>query len=230
LSPGSQLVTNEGIDKTAIAPRGFEDPKPGEPPCVYGAVVCSWGLHASLVADSDTAEYRKHGDQRFYMAAKELLTPSDGSGSHRYKGNVWAIKRNADGGEERCLMGGPEHMYVLVTLVSDLQKGFKISPASKPLDGKLRLVHLGVVEPLEAMRVLDLAGDGGKHVDEKCVDYRDVDGLRIEFLEAEDRWRRICVDGKIILIPKGGWMEVTKERREAVKLIVPKDVALDTLG
>jgi len=33
---------------------------------VWGAVVCSWGLHASLVADSDDPEMRKqHGANRF---------------------------------------------------------------------------------------------------------------------------------------------------------------------
>ena len=35
---------------------------------IWGTVVCSWGLHASLVADSDNLEMRKeHGANRFYV-------------------------------------------------------------------------------------------------------------------------------------------------------------------
>ena len=57
-SPGSELLINEGQDTEPLGPANE----------VRGAVVCSWGLHASLVADSDTTEYRKHGSDRFKMA------------------------------------------------------------------------------------------------------------------------------------------------------------------
>lgn len=61
-SKGSELVVDEGKRTEPFPYRS------GDEDCVYGAVVCSWALHASLVANSDTAQYRKHGVQRFQMA------------------------------------------------------------------------------------------------------------------------------------------------------------------
>lgn len=186
---------------------------------VYGAVVASWGMHASLVADSDTVEYRRFGVDRFKMAAKELLYPSDGSESHRYRGKVTLIKKGAGSREEyREVIDRAEHMYVLTTLVSELEKGFRISPRSRPLDGQLRVVHFGPVSPEEAMRLLGLAYQG-KHVDEPSVGYEDAEGVRIEFHEKEERWRRVCVDGKIVVVPLGGGMEVRRGDKELVKLV-----------
>lgn len=187
---------------------------------LYGAVVASWGVHASLVADSDTPEYRRFGVDRFKMAAKELLHPSDGSESHRYKGKVTLIKRDQRSGEEyNEVIDRAEHMYVLTTMVSELEKGFRISPRSRPLDGQLRVVHFGCVAPEEAMRLLGLAYQEGKHVDEPGVGYEDVEGIRIEFDEEEERWRRVCVDGTIVPVALGGWMEVRRAEKELLKLI-----------
>lgn len=40
---------------------------------IWGAVVCSWGLHASLVADSDDPEMRKqHGANRFAVPSSSF--------------------------------------------------------------------------------------------------------------------------------------------------------------
>jgi len=61
-SKGSELIVDNG-QRTEPLPYRY-----GDENCVYGAVVCSWALHASLVADSDTAEYRRHGVRRFQMA------------------------------------------------------------------------------------------------------------------------------------------------------------------
>ncbi|KAL8826878.1 MAG: hypothetical protein Q9191_003529 [Dirinaria sp. TL-2023a] len=62
-SAGSELLVNEGRD---TEPLDTEDEDGNV--MIHGAVVCSWGLHASLVADSDTTEYRKFGSDRFQMA------------------------------------------------------------------------------------------------------------------------------------------------------------------
>jgi len=61
-SKGSELVVGGGKHTEPLPSRS------GDEDCVYGAVVFSWALHASLVANSDTAEYRKHGVKRFQMA------------------------------------------------------------------------------------------------------------------------------------------------------------------
>jgi diacylglycerol kinase family enzyme len=189
---------------------------------IWGAVVCSWGLHASLVADSDTEEYRKHGIARFGMAAKELLHPSDGSEPHRYNGRLSKIKKIEGGFEDIIPIPRTEHSYVLVTLVSNFEKNFKISPASKPLDGKLWLLHFGHMTGDEVMGIVGGAYNGGKHVDNPAVTYEEVGGFIIEMDEDDARWRRICIDGKIIEVEKDGRVEIRKESREIVKLLVPR--------
>ncbi|EQL30997.1 hypothetical protein BDFG_06629 [Blastomyces dermatitidis ATCC 26199] len=197
---------------------------------LYGAVVLSWGMHASLVADSDTPEYRRFGRERFQMAAKELLFPAGGGKPHVYRGRISVTTRTTDattGGEmlRTRLLERSEHMYVLVTLCSTLEKGFTISPSSRPLDGKMWFVHFGPMEAGTVMEVMQLAYDGGRHVVDKgdVVGYEEVEAVRIEFCEGEveERWRRICIDGMIVVVEDGGWVEVRKAKREVVRLVVP---------
>lgn len=199
-SPGAKLLVDEARKEEGL-PRNER----GEG-VLHGAVVCSWGMHASLVADSDTAAYRKHGAERFGMAAKEALYPADKSPPHAYKGRVSVL--NSSG--KWTTLPEQEHMYVLCTLVSRLESTFCISPSSKPLDGSMHLVHFGPVDGDEAMRIMGLAYQGGKHVGDGKVRYESIEGLRVEFEEGEGRWRRVCVDGKIVRVEEGGWVEVRK--------------------
>ncbi len=212
-SPGSEFLVDEGRSSEALP---LSDAGSA---VVYGAVLCSWALHASLVADSDTTEYRKHGADRFQMAAKELLAPSDGSKPHVYKGKITLIKTDQNGRETHHVLERPEHMYILATLVSNLEEKLTISPGSKPLDGQLRLVHFGAVSSAEVMRILGMAFQGGGHVKDEMVGYENIDGLRIDFDEKDSRWRRVCVDGKIIRVSEGGWVEVRKSTRDVVDII-----------
>jgi len=194
-SPGAKLLVDE-------ARREIDLPNEG---VLHGAVVCSWGMHASLVADSDTSEYRKFGIERFKMAAKDALYPSDGSAPHAYNAKVSVLKNST-----WTPLPENEHMYVLSTLVSNLEAPFTISPSSKPLDGSMYLVHFGPTTGDEAMRIMGLAYQGGKHVEDGKVRYEEVEGVRIEMLEENGRWRRVCVDGKIVRVEEGGWVEVRK--------------------
>ncbi|KAF2199863.1 hypothetical protein GQ43DRAFT_100554 [Delitschia confertaspora ATCC 74209] len=211
-SPGARMLVDE-------ARREEELPKDSTgTPNLHGAVVCSWGMHATLVADSDTAEYRKFGVERFKMAAKEALYPADGSSPHPYKARVSVIRK---GETEWQSIPRDEHMYVLATLVSNLEKTFVISPASQPLDGNLRLVHFGPTSGDEAMRIMGLAYQGGKHIDEPAVGYENIERLRIQFNDLEDdgRWRRICIDGTIVRLEKDGWVEVAVEKRHVLDVL-----------
>lgn len=187
-------------------------------PIAHGAVVCSWGLHAALVADSDTQEYRKFGAERFKMAAKEALFPSDGSPPHAYKGEVSILRT---GQKEWEVVRKGEHGYILATPVSQLEKGFTISPSSKPLNEKLRLVHFGPVSGEAAMEIMTKAYHGGQHVQDERVGYDEIDAMRIEFHEEDGRWRRICIDGKIVRVERGGWVEVRAGQKGVLDLIVP---------
>lgn len=201
-SPGARLLTDEARQEEGL-PK--DDHGNG---ILHGAVVASWGMHASLVGDSDTTEYRKHGVERFKMAAKEALYPADGSPPHPYKGKI-SILQN---GVQWIALPEEEHMYVLATMVSHLEQPFCISPATKPLDGSMHLVYFGPRSGDEIMGIMGKAYQGGLHVEEEDVRYESIDGLRIEFEGREDdgRWRRICVDGKIVRVEENGWVEVRR--------------------
>jgi diacylglycerol kinase family enzyme len=214
MSKGAKFVAREGRGRSETVDDGGK-------PEIYGAIVFSWGLHASLVAASDTAEYRKHGVGRFKMAAQELLAPRDGSAPHRYRGRV-LIRRGASGGFREFEPLEPrEHMYVLVTMISNLEEHFCISPASKPLDGQLRLVRIAAASAGKLMQVLESAYQEGKHVEDKSVQYEAVEGLRIDVEDDDERWRQVCIDGKIVAVEQGGWVEVRKESRTGVRLVMP---------
>lgn len=194
-SPGSKLVTDEGQGREPFAESENAEG------IMYGAVVASWGLHASLVAMSDTAEYRKYGLERFKMAAEELLKDV-----HVYSGKVkW--RKTTDPPEWREV-GGSKHAYVLTTTVSNLEEHFQISPATKPVDGSLRLVHIGPEPAEDILRILGLAYQAGKHATDPMVTYEEIERLRIEFDEEDELWRMVCVDGKIVAVNQGGWVEV----------------------
>ena len=174
-------------------------------PILYGAVVCSWGFHATLVANSDTTEYRELGSDRFKRAANELMHPSDGSQPHRYRGRV-SFRR--PGNLQYESLPNHEHGYVLATFVSHLEKGFNISPSSTPLDGKLRLMHFGAIDGDAILDIMSQAYRGGEHVEDERVGYIRIEDLRIDFEEDDARWRRVCVDGKIVRVEEGGWVEM----------------------
>jgi Diacylglycerol kinase catalytic domain len=244
-SPGSTYLSYPSSSSTAALDPISTPLKPPSPSTsseasghsiIHGCVLTSWCLHASLVSLSDHPTYRQKGSSRFATAAQSLLYPADGSQAHLYKGVVSTLHYDTFSGQEewRPITDGSErvrreHMYVLCTLVSNLEENFNISPSSKPLDGKLRLVSIGAVPVEEVVRVLGLAYQGGKHVSDDesgdgkgVVGYEVVKGLRIEFEEDEGMWRRVCVDGKIFECPKGGLMEVRRnEGRELCRLVVP---------
>lgn len=208
-SPGARALTNEAQTTTPLHNN-----------TLYGAVVASFGLHATLVADSDTTEYRKHGAKRFGLVANDLLNPPGGGHPHAYKADV--TFKTAGGNEE--VIERKEHGYILASLVSNLEKTFTISPASKPLDGQLRVVHFGPLDGVKTMEVMKEAYNNGNHIGMEEVGYESVEWLKIKFLEeGEDwKWRRCCVDGLIVGVEEGGWMEVKRVQtgNEAVEVIV----------
>jgi diacylglycerol kinase family enzyme len=216
-SPGSQLVVDEGREHAPI-----DLQSDGSSLTIYGAVVASWGLHAALVADSDTAEYRKFGSERFKMAAKELLHPADGTSPHRFQGQISLTTADQRTGEQsQQILKENEHMYVLATLVPRLEKDFLISPDTEPLGGQMRFLRFGPLSGDEAMRLMILAYQGGQHVHDELVTYQEVERVRIDFREDLERWRRVCIDGKIVAVDQGGWMELSKEPRNLLNIIKP---------
>ncbi|KAL4788838.1 ATP-NAD kinase-like domain-containing protein [Aspergillus venezuelensis] len=188
---------------------------------IYGGVVASWGIHAALVADSDTVEYRKFGADRFKMAAKELLYPADGSETHKYKGTITLTKMDEEGKHEyEEVVQQGEHMYLLGTMVSNLEKDFKISPESLPLDNSLRIVRFGPMPPQRAMELLSAAYQDGLHVQKEEVMYGEIEGFKINFHEVDGKWRRVCIDGKIVIVEENGWVNVQKKKKSLLNIVV----------
>ncbi len=74
------------------------------------------------------------------------------------------------------------------------------------------------------MEVMKGAYDNGKHVEMEEVGYESVDGVRIDFQESGEgwKWRRCCVDGLIVGVEEGGFMnvEVVEKGNEAVCVVV----------
>lgn len=213
-SMGSEFMVDEG---RSTRPLPISEAGHG---VVHGAVVCSWALHASLVADSDTSEYRKYGNERFLMAAKELLSPSDGSSSHVYKGKVTLSNGESDTGQLKQGQVFGEHSYLLASLVSNLEENFMVSPYSKPLDGRLRLLRVGPAPGSEVAEVMQAAFQGGRHIENNAVYYNEFRHLRIDMEEGDSRWRRICVDGTVVLVNEGGWAEVQRQDRDVLDIVV----------
>lgn len=196
---------------------------------LHGAVVFSWALHAALVADSDTPAYRKLGAERFQIAAKENLFPPNNAGPHPYRGRLSIKRANSADWEE---VSRESHSYLLATLCSKLEEKFTISPASRPMDGKLRIVHFGPQkDPSNSMSgehivgLMQKAYDGGKHVTDPAVSYEEIEKLRLEMQEDDDqsiddahggpgKWRRVCVDGTIFKCEPGTVIEVEAPRRD----------------
>ena len=182
----------------------------------YGAVVFSWALHAALVADSDTPEYRKHGTERFKLAAKENLFPTDGGPVHLYEGELRLSEATSGAGDKGRVLAPRGFNYLLATFCAQLEKEFYVSPASKPLDGQLRVVAFGDLE--SGQDIIDLmtkAYQGGKHVDDPKVSYKSVGSLTVTgFKDKEERWRRVCIDGRILVVEPGSTVTVWKESIE----------------
>lgn len=175
-------------------------------------------MHSTLVADSDTTEYRKHGDKRFGLVAKDLLFPDDGAQPHAYLAEVTLVHNG-----HREVINRTEHGYVLASLVSNLEKTFTISPESKPFDGVLRVIHFGALSGEDTMNVMKAAYDNGKHVQQDNVGYSSVENMRIDFKELGTnwKWRRCCIDGLVVGVEEGGWMEVNllSSSEEAINVV-----------
>jgi diacylglycerol kinase family enzyme len=217
-SPGSRIVTFADKRNTSSQTDGEANFSKEETSVSHlnGAIVASYGFHASIVYESDTPEHRVHGDKRFGMVAAELLKES-----HPYAAQV-SIRRPGSSSFEA--IPRDTHAYVLATLVSNLERTFTISPDSKPLQGHLRLVHFGPIGGERTMGVMMKAYDAGKHIDMEWEDgekvgYDQVDEVRVIIQEDAERWRKVCIDGTIVEIPKGGQMSVSMLERGPLRIL-----------
>ncbi|KAE9576463.1 hypothetical protein CGCF415_v000522 [Colletotrichum fructicola] len=221
-SPGARLVTYtpepdaEKPEDVSLRNDGVDH--------LFGALVASYGFHAQLVWESDTPEYRKHGDKRFGMVAQELLKES-----HAYTAKVEV--RSPDGAALKVLPR-EKYSYALAAMVSNLEKTFTISPGSGPLQGRLKLVHFGAVGAEKTMEIMMAAYKQGSHVgmkwkdgeQEDYVGYEDAEEIRVTIGESDPRWRKVCIDGTIVEIPEDGWMAVTKVKHPLFSILADRSI------
>ncbi|KAM3543332.1 hypothetical protein ARSEF1564_003769 [Beauveria bassiana] len=252
--PGSRIVKYANKDAAAAAEEETTPPDVAAAEAqlfrqethvdtLHGSIVASYGFHASIVYESDTPAYRAHGAARFGMVAQELLKTS-----HPYAAQL-AVRRlrrhphlhhpdsesgdgdgDGDGGRLEKIPRAT-HAYVLGALVSNLERTFTISPASRPLDGQLRLVHFAPLGPARTMEAMMKAYDGGKHVeaawddeDGERVYYEDVDEFAVTVEDEEERWRKVCIDGTIVDVPRGGTVHVQREEKGLFHIVVDSSV------
>lgn len=214
-SPGARLIRPADESGKIPPPNEAEDSVEH----LIGAVVASYGFHSNIVWESDTPEYRKHGAQRFHMVAANLLREN-----HAYSATV--STRSSTGGGSTSLQplrNAPEKFgYVLVAQVSNMEKTFEISPATKPLDQALRLVYFGPVGGQKTMEIMGAAYSGGRHVEMDEVGYEEIDGLEVRVAEEDPRWRKVCVDGTIVELGRNGWMRVERVKDPFLAVLSPR--------
>lgn len=211
-SPGSKLVRHAG-QSDEIEHSADEGDKIDS---LLGAVVASYGFHSNIVWESDTPEYRKHGAKRFGMVAVKLLQEN-----HAYDASV-LVRSPADEDLDNFhpLKNAPEKFgYMLVAQVSNLEKTFEISPATRPLDPALRLVYFGPVGGEKTMEIMGAAYAGGQHVKMEEVGYEEIGSLEVRVAEEDARWRKVCIDGTIVELEKGGWMRVEKVKEPFLRVL-----------
>ncbi|QUC20160.1 uncharacterized protein UV8b_04401 [Ustilaginoidea virens] len=227
-SPGAQIASHApSLPRAAADADADADAAPAasgqhaDATCLYGAVVASYALHASIVYESDTPEHRVLGSQRFAVVAQRLLRES-----HPYKASLHVRAASSPVLERDP---HPTHGYVLVSMVSNLERTFTISPRARPLDGNLHLVRLGPLGEQRIMEVMMKAYDGGSHTDLQWDDgekvrHDQVDEVEVVTEEEDARWRVFCVDGTIVHVPKGGSMTVRKADERLFRVLVDEAV------
>lgn len=172
-------------------PDGYEE----EVLKIFFTVVASWAFHASLVADSDSDEMRKHGIDRFKIAAAANLARPQ-----IYKGDVEI--RSEEGVRKR--LDGPL-AYFVVTPAQRFEPAFVILPKGDIHSSNLYVVGF----PTESndsyiMDIMKQVYDNGLHVENPKVFYQEVSEGESVYLSLADlppEERRFCVDGAIVIVP-----------------------------
>lgn len=161
-------------------------------------VVASWAFHASLVADSDTEELRRYGLERFKMAAHQNLTRPQ-----KYLGRVTVWR-----GEKKISEIEGPFAYFVLTPSRKFEPTFVILPEGNIFDSKMYLVSFDYQE--NDSYILDIMGqvyDNGHHIKNDLVHYECLDdktSLQLHIDSENDAQnRRFCVDGAVVVVPRG---------------------------
>lgn len=149
-------------------------------------VVFSWGFHAALVADSDSDELRKHGLDRFKMAAVENLEKPN-----QYQGDILF---------ETSKVSGPL-AYFVVTPAARFEPTFLISPQGDIRNDSLYVVAFQL--DVDIMEVMNQVYDNGAHAHNEKVVYQSVRKVVLRHEKKNQGEERFCIDGQIVAIGDG---------------------------
>ena len=149
-------------------------------------VVISWAFHAAIVADSDTEEMRRHGIERFKMAAIRNLEKRT-----IYEGDTKLTSK---------LIQGP-YAYWLLTPATKFEPTFEILPKGSIRENSLYLVAVEASYIDNLMEIMYEVYDKGNHVNDKRVIYEKIDQDSEVILEMKSPSKRICLDGDVICLP-----------------------------
>lgn len=161
-------------------------------PVFYAIAVVSWAVHASLVSDSDSPEYRHLGEARFRKAAEEnLARPQKYTGkltlgtsepNNNDQLDVEYLNSFSQQSSSTSTTSSPQqptskhinnlpfslssnHGYMLFSLVSNIEKTYKISPKSHPpSDLHLHLVHTDYTNNDELLEMMMAPYKEGSHL------------------------------------------------------------------
>lgn len=181
--PGSYILQHDGTKLAFSLPLLF-------------VVVTSWAFHASLVADSDLDEMRKHGIGRFKLAAAQNLAREQ-----KYEGDFTISRQGAISTHQN----GP-FAYFVVTPSKKFEPTFEVLPKGNIYDSNLYVV--GFPTESDDKYIMDIMMEvyaGGKHVENDKVFYNLVEKdqlLTLQVKAADAMNRRFCVDGAIVMLPE----------------------------
>lgn len=168
-------------------------------------IVFSWGFHASLVADSDTPEYRKYGIDRFKMAAMENL-----KSLQQYEGQT-SISPLSNNGNQNGIsreFNGP-FAYWLVTPSKKFEPTFDILPNGNLFDDNIYFISFDtdVASLSYIMDIMTQVYNKGQHINNPAVTYEKIPpnhSISLTFKDLPMGSRRFCMDGSIVLLPQTG--------------------------
>lgn len=134
------------------------------------------------------------------MAAERLLTPTP----HVYRGSLSVNNEYLT----------DEHTYLLVSHVSHLEPTFPIAPSQSPLQDTVSVIQIGEMDKAGLTGVMQAVYNNSKHLEMESVKF--LEGVKeVEFVidEVEERWKRICIDGEIVVVEKGAIVTVKTGQR-----------------
>lgn len=179
-------------------------------------IVASWGLHSTLVYESDKPEMRsQYGSERFRIAAAKILESSPVFKSQLIDNDKYlSFNKSANSWELSSSPIKQDISYFLLAAVSNFEETFKISPSSILKMDELHAVAIPYSSSATIMSLMNDAYNNGSHIKNSLVYYKPVEDsftLRIDD-EMDSSLSIVCLDGS-------SWRVLGKDRKLVCKTL-----------